>query len=367
MNTVSVYIKGGQTSPNYYRIYQYTNKIKDLHFKFRTMTSNKMHDRYMPLSKQPIYIKGYVLMIMYFRILYYLLADYINPPSAIIITRRVINKIMPWSYKCILERLSKRVPIIWDFDDDIIDGKEVSQATFNFYAKISDVIFCTHQGLKNLIPLQYQNKVVLLPTTDGDMYEHYNDNIKQQRLETFKTKIKIVWVATSVNLPHLLNIASTLDKYAKMIKEKTGKIVELSVICNAPLNFDFKNILLKNIKWTRADAVKGILEAHIGIMPLMDTRYSKGKGGFKLVQYLSTGLPCIGSDIGFNKEVIDNGCGYLVKNDEDWGSALLSLSELNIWSRCSENAYNRWLNKFSFIENLNIWRKTLTHLINYKE
>ena len=75
-------------------------------------------------------------MIMYFRILYYLLADYINPPSAIIITRRVINKIMPWSYKCILERLSKRVPIIWDFDDDIIDGKEVSQATFNFYAKI---------------------------------------------------------------------------------------------------------------------------------------------------------------------------------------------------------------------------------------
>ena len=306
-------------------------------------------------------------MIMYFRILYYLLVDYIKPPSAIIITRRVINKIMPWSYKYILERLSKKVPVIWDFDDDLIDGKEVSQATFNFYARISDVIFCTHQGLKNMIPIQYQDKVILLPTTDGDMYELYNDKIKQLRLDTFKNKIKIVWVATSVNIPHLLNIAPTLDKYAKIIKEKKGKIVELSVICNAALNYDFENILLKNVKWTREVAVNGILEAHIGIMPLMDTRYSKGKGGFKLVQYLSTGLPCIGSDVGFNKEVIDNGCGGLVKDDTEWGKALLYLTDLDNWDKCSENAYNRWTSKFSFIKNLNIWKKTLTHLINDKK
>ncbi len=364
MKRVSVYIKGGQNSPNYYRIYQYTNRIKDLHFIFRTMTSNKMHDKYMPLSKKPVYIRAFVLVIMYFRILYYLIQDCRYKPSTIIITRRVINKIMPWPYKYMLKKLSVEVPIIWDFDDDIIYGKEVSQDTFNFYAKISDTIFCTHNGLKNLIPKQYQHKVVLLATTDGDIYQLYNDKVKQRRLETFKDTLKIIWVATSVNIPHLLNIAPFLDKYAKIIKESYGKSVELFVVCNAPLNYNFKNILLKNIKWSRGAAINGILESHIGIMPLMDNRYSKGKGGFKLVQYLSAGLPCIGSDVGFNKEVIDPCCGRLVKGEVEWGNALLYLADLYNWEQCSDNAYSRWLNKFSFIDNFNIWKDTLRRITN---
>lgn len=366
MKRVSVYIKGGQNSPNYYRIYQYTNRIKDMHFIFRTMISNKMHDKYMPLSKKSMHIKVLVFVVMYFRILYYLIQDCIYKPNTVIITRRVINKIMPWPHKYMLNILSEKVPIIWDFDDDIIEGKEVSQNTFNFYAKISDTIFCTHNGLKKLVPKQYQHKVFLLATTDGDIYELYNDKIKQHRLEIFKDTLKIVWVATSVNIPHLLNIAPVLDKYANIIKDNYGKSVELSVVCNEPLIYDFKNILLKNIKWTRDSAIKEILESHIGIMPLMDNRYSKGKGGFKLVQYLSAGLPCIGSNVGFNKEVIDPCCGRLVKDEVEWGKALLYLTDLANWEQCSDNAYRKWRNKFSFIYNLNIWKDTLRHIKKQK-
>ena len=162
----------------------------------------------------------------------------------------------------------------------------------------------------------------------------------------------------------MLNIAPFLDKYAKIIKESYGKSVELFVVCNAPLNYNFKNILLKNIKWSRGAAINGILESHIGIMPLMDNRYSKANGWSKLGQNLSAVLPCIGSDVGFNKEVIDPCCGRLVKGEVEWGNALLYLADLYNWEQCSDNAYSRWLNKFSFIDNFNIWKDTLRRITN---
>ena len=58
--------------------------------------------------------------------------------------------------------------------------------------------------------------------------------------------------------------------------------------------------------------MKEIISAHIGIMPLPDNDFTRGKGGFKLIQYMSTAMPVIASAVGFNKQIVTKDFGYLV-------------------------------------------------------
>lgn len=62
-------------------------------------------------------------------------------------------------------------------------------------------------------------------------------------------------------------------------------------------------------------------------MPLEDNAYTRGKWAFKLIQYMSGGLPIIGSNVGFNKTVVDKEIGALANNSAKsaWLDALLMM------------------------------------------
>jgi glycosyltransferase involved in cell wall biosynthesis len=65
---------------------------------------------------------------------------------------------------------------------------------------------------------------------------------------------------------------------------------------------------------------------HVGIMPLVDGPFERGKCGYKLVQYMAAGLPVIASPVGVNMHMIEPGInGYLVSSTEEWIQALRSL------------------------------------------
>ena len=73
---------------------------------------------------------------------------------------------------------------------------------------------------------------------------------------------------------------------------------------------------------------------HIGVMPLSDTEWSRGKCGLKLLQYMALGLPAVASPIGVNREIISDGAnGFLASTKEEWHATLIRLcqdSELRI-------------------------------------
>lgn len=366
MKRISVYIKGGQTSPSYYRIYQYTNRIKDYNFVFHDMLPEWVYKRYMPVSKQPFHIKIIIMLLIYIRMWKALLCDVLVPPDAIIITRRIIPRIMPYSYIFMLKKIKrKKIPILWDYDDHIIASHEVSPNTFRLFANISDKIFCTHTFLKNLLPKTDRNKCTILPTTDGDMYEEFLQcNANLTRLKSLNKIVNVVWVATKVNLPYINGVAPELDEAARIIKTETNRQLYVYVICNGNLTYNFKHAILKNILWSRHAAIKSMMNAHIGIMPLEDNTFTRGKGGFKLVQYLSVGLPCIGSNVGFNSTVINSDCGILINDKEEWTNAIIKLANKNNWVRYSTHAFAHWENEFSFNKNLLIWKNALNLLTN---
>jgi glycosyltransferase involved in cell wall biosynthesis len=74
---------------------------------------------------------------------------------------------------------------------------------------------------------------------------------------------------------------------------------------------------------TEADLIRLM---DIGIMPLHDGPWEKGKCGYKLIQYMASGVPVIASDVGVNREIIETSeSGLLVKEQSSWTSAILKL------------------------------------------
>ena len=361
---VSIYVKGDRNSTAYYRIYQYLDRIEGIKCRYHLMMAPSIHNRFMPIFKQNLLVKSIVYIHVYFRMLWALINDLLDKPDAIVVHKRIISRYMPLSYKWLVLLILKRnVQLIWDFDDHILNNKEVTVSTFNFFSQHANAIIVTHDYLKSLILEQYQPKVHILPTTDGDMYEMYrSEDLNAHRIHLLNEGcIYLVWVATSVNLKHLESIIDELDNAAFVLAKDWGKHLSLKVVCDAPLLHKCQHLKVENIKWTRKDAVMAMKDSHIGIMPLDDSIFSKGKGGFKLVQYLSIGLPCIGTNVGYNKQVISENCGYLIDYDkpEGWTDAILKLVNPSNWQQLSRNAYLQWETNFSYDRNLAFWRDLL--------
>jgi glycosyltransferase involved in cell wall biosynthesis len=91
----------------------------------------------------------------------------------------------------------------------------------------------------------------------------------------------------------------------------------------------------------------------IGIMPLKDDAWSEGKCGFKLIQYLSLGIPAVASPVGVNKVIIEEGVnGFLCSTKEEWKNALHKLiTDISFRKQAGENGRIKMLNEYSTAAN----------------
>jgi glycosyltransferase involved in cell wall biosynthesis len=79
-------------------------------------------------------------------------------------------------------------------------------------------------------------------------------------------------------------------------------------------------------EWNEASEPADVREFDIGIMPLRDDPWSRGKCGFKLIQYLASGVPAVASPVGVNRRIVDDGrSGYLCTTDDEWVERLIEL------------------------------------------
>lgn len=84
--------------------------------------------------------------------------------------------------------------------------------------------------------------------------------------------------------------------------------------------------LLDNLPWTEDTEVARIHAMDIGIMPLTDTPWARGKCGYKLIQYMACGLPVIASPVGVNAEIVEHGVnGFLASTEAEWAESLRTL------------------------------------------
>ena len=358
---ISIYVNSEGISPSgYYRILQYFRKDQDK-ILVHSLIPNKIYIWWHKRSNiERIIFSPFMYILVFIRTIYSLLKDcFILKHGYLIISKFIQPHYTSFIHLFLLYVLSRRNKIIWDFDDNILDSHSISKREFKFLARYSTKILVISDFLKSLIPLQYQNKVFLIATTDGDMCDMDIVEVIENRKKSYEKQLKMVWVATASNLCFLERVAGILDKTALQLKKIYGKQLILDVVCNKPLTYDMQHLILNNIIWNRNIAKEKMAEAHIGIMPLVSNNFTLGKGGFKLVQYLSIGLPLVASNVGFNKEIVTKDCGFIIDDEfelDKWSCAIINMaSDWEKYHAMSLASLTQYETNFSYKRNLDVW------------
>jgi glycosyltransferase involved in cell wall biosynthesis len=121
-------------------------------------------------------------------------------------------------------------------------------------------------------------------------------------------------------------------RYLFEIQEALSKLFQKYPVIlrciGTPSDFVMNGINIENVRWDESTEVNDLLTFDIGIMPLFDDLFSRGKCGLKLIQYMACGIPSVASPVGANKDIIQNGVnGFLASNADEWINKLALLIE----------------------------------------
>jgi glycosyltransferase involved in cell wall biosynthesis len=129
----------------------------------------------------------------------------------------------------------------------------------------------------------------------------------------------VAWIGSPENLIYLEMIRPALARLARR-----HPTLKLRVICSQfP---DWHDVTVERVPWSSATEAQALAGAHIGVMPLTDDAWSRGKCAFKLLQYMAAALPCVASPVGANTEaVLDGVNGFHADSVDAWEQGLEKL------------------------------------------
>jgi len=128
-------------------------------------------------------------------------------------------------------------------------------------------------------------------------------------------RLKLVWIGARSTLKQLQRLTAALEAVGR---EVPG--VSLRIIADAELTLDSLDV--ENLPWSPATEADLLAECDAGIAPLPDTPFTRGKCGFKVLQYMASSLPVITSPVGVNADyVVDGESGFHAESSDQWVEA----------------------------------------------
>lgn len=218
-----------------------------------------------------------------------------------------------------------KAKVIFDFDDAIwLQNVSEANKRLSFLKnaektgtiiKFSDLIFAGNQYLSDYAS-QFNKNIVIVPTTiDTSVYLPSVNGRERQA-------VCIGWSGSFSTIQHFALAIPAL----KRIKEKYGDRVKFKIIGDA--KYYCKELDTQGVAWIAATELEDLSEIDIGVMPLPDDEWAKGKCGLKGLQYMALGIPTLMSPVGVNSEIIQHGInGYLPSTEDEWVDDISKLIE----------------------------------------
>jgi glycosyltransferase involved in cell wall biosynthesis len=228
----------------------------------------------------------------------------------------LLRKTFGRGYIRLLRKCSRH--LILDFDDAVFcrsNGRssQTRRSRFERTVSLCDGIWAGNRFLGEAARA-HQANVFVLPTA-LEPAKYNGNSVKPD------DKLVIVWIGSHSTRKYLEAELPTLEKVA----ERVGRL-ELKIVADFTLDSD--RLTISAVPWSEETEANALRSAHIGIAPMPDNDWTRGKCGLKVLQYLAAGLPVVSAPTGVNAEIIENGkTGFLPRNGEEWCQAVRTLSE----------------------------------------
>jgi glycosyltransferase involved in cell wall biosynthesis len=178
------------------------------------------------------------------------------------------------------------------------------------------------------------------------------DAYRQKSTYEMNDPPRILWIGSSSTEQYLARIADPLLE----IHRRTG--ARLVLVGDGRRRQPRLEPIIDRVQWSEPWVFSNTADCDIGIMPLTDDLYGRGKCGYKLLQYAAVGLPMVGSAVGINRELLDKFGMPACESDSDWMDALGQLFGQTSQSR--EASGRRVVDvvraEYSFAAWANAWR-----------
>lgn len=304
-----------------FRIEQYLSFLKQNNFKFEFSPIMKVEDNKYLYSSGNFFRKFFILL-KSFWVRFLNLIDLRRGKYDLIFIYR--DALMIGSV--FFEKQFKKtgVPIVYDFDDAIWLS-EVSEANRKFswmknpektkkIISLSSFVTVGNDYLAEYAQ-RFNKNIVVIPTTIDTNYHIPASS------QSNSQNVCIGWTGSVTTTKYFKSMFSVL----KRIKD-TYPNVKFLLIGDA--SFVIEDLDLQTIPWNFATEITDLQQIDIGIMPLSDDEWAKGKCGFKALQYMAIQIPCVVSPYGVNSEIVEDGVnGFIATNEDEWFEKLSILIE----------------------------------------
>lgn len=206
-------------------------------------------------------------------------------------------------------------PVVFDFDDAIYARpKSYNKARFDRQLPLYDLLVIENALVEEYVRRFTDNDILMV--TGPIHCERYYPKKWIER-----DKVIVGWIGSPSEQKHLDILEHVFKRLSIVYKN-----LILELVGAQKINFDVLH--LRQEIWNLNTEVADLQNFDIGIMPLSDNEWTRGKGGYKLLQYMAVGIPCVASPIGINKELIKDGeNGFLATTEDEWYEKISLLIE----------------------------------------
>jgi len=230
------------------------------------------------------------------------------------------KEFLPWLPYWLERRAIGATPYILDFDDAwSLRYERAGWATrallgekFGKLIRGAALTIAANQILYDWARGQGAAKILLLPTVVD--LDHYV--VRPAPAGPFT----VAWIGTPITAAYLAAVAAPLRALAAEAPLRL-------LIIGAP-DVRIAGVDCVHVAWNETTEAAQIGSCHVGIMPLPDDDWARGKSGYKLIQYMAAGRPAVASPVGANRQIVADGeTGFLAGGPEAWLSALRRLRD----------------------------------------
>jgi len=229
------------------------------------------------------------------------------------------RKLFPPIEFAYIRKKAKR--IIYDFDDAIMYRSSSAKNPYSLSRRIKfaymmrrlDFVIAGNNFLKTEV-LRYNLYSEIIPTSID--LSQYSSKKGYSRKEG---PVIIGWLGSSSTLKYLKGLMPTIERLYRRYPH-----FQLKIVCDQFLDSSTVPVIKK--KWSAETEETDLKSFDIGVMPLTDDLWSRGKCGLKILQYFSVGVPAVCTPVGINRDIVqDNVNGFWAQNEKQWEDKLLTL------------------------------------------